>query len=207
MNTNFTGLRIALIVLFILFLLVGIGLALVSVTQNMNYNVTTNAVVCHEDLSSKLIPYQVVSFSCSMSKNSWLTFTLTSPANVTALIFFNSTGTSNILLNQTSNSFLFTFPTFVNGTLGLLIDNAQNAFVPVKGSASVNIAKPTVVSLPITLKPYVDEGYFVVALSGAALFMLIWNPNKVTTRFLSRLEEKFKRNSSIVRPPLQTGGT
>ncbi len=191
-------LRAGLSALCVILILLGGVLQLVPGTKFTNASYSSQRNVCQNSYSTPLTPYQVVQTSCSVLNNYSVVISMTSNLNSVVTVWINETGHSVILYNASGTQFSANFPTLVSGSIQSRIVNPQGRFDQVSGYISVYAPVQTTSAILVTVHPYATVGYGLIGGSGIVLFMLIWNPRKMSTKTLDYLRVKisarFKNN-------------
>ena len=200
-------LRTWLIVACLLLLLLGPVLVYVSATQYPSISLSGQSITCQRNLLTRLAPYAVQQGQCAVSTSNWFVFSLASSSNMTVTLLFNLTKTDSItqLYNHTGTSFLLDLPATTNGTVVFKMKNYQDVFTKIDGQLAIYTLSYSNLVLPTQVHPYRLYGYGLIVFSLFGIFMLSWNPGRVTTRGLDGFELRWQqfrhRISTFLRHP------
>jgi len=169
--------RIILAILLVLFVLAGVGLALIStlVTTQTFYDSSGN--VCNFQYQLELNPLQSRDNNCVALRNDWVSLSVRSNSNLSLLISLAKVGGGQVVLyNNTSDSLNATFPLSYSGAIIASLKNNFQTVASANGSltvSSVEIANATTVTVD---HPYRSVGELLIAIGAFGLFLVAWNP-------------------------------
>jgi len=194
-------LRAGLSILCVFLILLGALLLLVSGTRVETAVYSSLSAVCQNNYSTPLTPYEVTQTDCSVLNDYSVVISMNSSLNIVVTVWTNESGHSIILYNASgaqcfkSNGFCFNadFPTLATGSIHTRIANPQGSFVLINGFVSVYAPLETTARILVTVHPYTTAGYGIIGGSAIVLFLLIWNPRKMTTKTLDYLTIRISR--------------
>ncbi len=178
--------------------------------QPKDTTVSQQVIMCARTFPTLFFPNQSSLVSCIVQLNQWVAVSMTSNYTSGVSLWFTPSGsnTSQLVYNQTGTKespqsyccYVFqpiTVPVVQSGTLAAKISNYAAELNPVSAILYVYAQDQTVVPIPSPTHPYRLDGIGVLGFSSLAIFMLVWNPNNVTTRGLNSLSKRIRRNRSI----------
>jgi hypothetical protein len=195
LSSGFSSLRKGLIVFFALLLLVSAFFLFYSETVNETSTFQTQTTLCARNIAIRIAPSQTEVSSCSISQNEWLTFSLISTQSVpvVATILLNSSVGLFLIFNQSNTAFSGVFPIGQNGSIVARIYNPTSKFAPVTGLVTVYAETQVQTTIPTIVFPFRLLGYGLITVSFIALFMLVWNPNRITSNALEKITLAWNR--------------
>jgi hypothetical protein len=169
--------RVVLAILFVLVVLAGAGLFLLSnlVTTQTLYNTSKN--VCNFQYAIELNPLQTRQNNCVALQNDWVSLSVRSNSNLTLSISLAKVGGGEVILyNNTSNSLNASFPLGYSGAIVATLHNSFPTVAAANGSLTVNSVYIANATTTIVDHPFRFEGEALIAIGALGLFLVAWNP-------------------------------